>query len=119
MKQKMTMMSFVFTISGLLAGEKLALRHGADPYTVSFVGAALVGLLAATIEAITHVSTVEVSRRLWLMGWFSAAALLGAAFVPEITVAGRPIAYLGAAVAGVLVGIVDGRRLFRALQPQH
>lgn len=119
MKQKFTMLSFIFTISGLLAGEKLALRHGADPYTLSFVGAALAGLLATLIEAITLVSTVEVARRLWLMGWLSAASLLGAAFVPEIVVAGRAWAYLGAAVVGALAGVLDGRRLFRALQPQH
>lgn len=118
MKQKFTGLSFVFTISGLLAGERLALRHGADPYTLSFVGAALAGLLAMLTEAVADIAAVEVARRLWLAGWLSAASLLAAAFIPEIVVGGRVWAYLGAAAVGALAGVLDGRRQFRVLQPR-
>ena len=50
MKHKFTMQLFVLTISGLLAGEKLALRHGDDLYILSFIGVSLVGLLTTLAE---------------------------------------------------------------------
>lgn len=117
MNRTFTPLSFVFVLGGLLAGQKLALRHGADPYTLSFAAAALAGLLATLVEAVGAVSAPERSRRLQLTGWLSAAALLAIAFVPELAGPWRSWAYLGAAAAGTLAGTLDGRRLSRAAQP--